>query len=266
MKKYKVIHAPVMSFYSTNFYRDVGFYWKGTGFAYLILLLIICWIPNFIKYQIFISNYIKNKAPIIISQIPEIQIISGETHVDVTQPYKIIDPDSKDVMVVIDTTGQSDSLKKAFARVTLTRTELFLKKNDIETRSFSLKKIGQLFIDQPKVTYWVAAFLKYSAIVFYPFAVIGSFLFRIVQLLIYATIGLLFAKWVETDQSFLTLLRLSVIAITPVIIINTGISVADIKIPMHSLLNFIFAMAYLYMGVKAVSSQGGTQINQVDSL
>jgi hypothetical protein len=32
MKKFSIIHLPLMSFFSEALYRDVGLHWKGTGF------------------------------------------------------------------------------------------------------------------------------------------------------------------------------------------------------------------------------------------
>jgi hypothetical protein len=248
-----MFQAPVMAFFSPGFYRDVGLHCKGTGFLYLLLLLVICWLPGFISFQLSVAGYLRNKAPALISQIPPIRIIKGEAFVDVTQPYKIIDPDSGVVLALIDTTGNTVSLEGTEARALLTRTEAIFKESDVETRSFSFKKIEHFTVDQERVTGWLTVFRRYGAVAFFALAVIGSFAFRIVQLLIYAAIGLLFAKWCKTSESYLVLLRLSVMAVTPVVIVGTVIGIAGIKIPLQDLLYFIVAMAYLFLGVKAVA-------------
>jgi hypothetical protein len=261
-----MFQAPFMAFFSQSFYRDVDLHWKGTGFAYLLLLLAICWIPTFIQFHLSVADYVENKAPALIAQIPPIRIIKGETSVDVAQPHKIIDPDSRMVLALIDTTGNTVSLEGTEARVLLTRTEVIYRKSDVETRSFRLEKIENFFLDQQKMQGWLTVFRKYVAVVSYPFAVIGSFAYRIVQLLIYASIGILFARWCKTGRPYLTLLRLSVMAVTPVIIVSTVFGIAGVKLPFQGLLYFLAAMAYLYYGINAVSHQDVARLKQNESL
>jgi Protein of unknown function (DUF1189) len=265
VKRYRFFQAPIMAFFSPNFYRDVSLNWKGTGFAYLLLLLAICWVPTFIQFQLSVANYVENKAPAIISQIPPIRIIKGEASADVTQPYKIIDPDSGKVLVLIDTIGKTVSREKIESIALLTKTEAIIKKSDVETRIFSLKKIELFVLDKQKVSSWLKMFRNYGALILFPFFVIVSFVFRILQLLIYAVIGLLFTKICKTKHSYQTLLRLSVMAITPAIIISTVVEIAAIKIPLQSLLYFIAAMGYLFFGVKVVSHKEKAPIKEDDN-
>ena len=94
MRQYGMFHAPFMSFFSQSFYRDVDMHWKGTGFAYLLLMLTICWIPTIIQFHHSVGDYVENDAPALIEQLPTITIVKGEASVDVAQPYEITDPDS----------------------------------------------------------------------------------------------------------------------------------------------------------------------------
>jgi len=258
-----MFQAPIMAFFSPSFYRDVGLHWRGTGFAYLLLLLAICWVPTFVEFHLSVSDYIENKAPALISQIPPIRIIKGEASVDVTQPHQIIYPDTGVVLAIIDTTGKTVLLERNQAFVLLTKTEVIFKRSEIETKSFSLRNIEHFTLDQQGVSAWLTLFRNYSAVVFFPFAVIGSFAFRIVQVLLYAVIGLLFAKLCGTSKSYQTLLRLSVMAVTPVIIAKTILQIASVKIPLQGLLFFIVAMVYLFLGVKAVSRSEETSVGEV---
>jgi hypothetical protein len=265
MKQYGMFHAPYMSFFSQSFYRDVDRHWKGTGFAYLLLLLTICWIPGIIQLHVSFGNYAENEAPALIKQLPTITIVKGEASVDVAQPYEIIDPDSDKVIALIDTTGKTASLEGTDARVLLTKTEVIYKKNAIETRNYSLQDIEAFVLDQETVTGWLAILRKYIAVVSFPFAVLGSFAFRVVQALIYAAIGILFCRMCKTDRPYMTLIRLSVMAITPVIIVSTVLDMIGVKIPFHGLVYFLAAMSYLYFAVYAASRQDITPETQSTS-
>ena len=116
MKKYSIIHVPVLSFFSKALYRDVAVHWKtGLCFAYLLLLLAICLIPTAIETNAIFSGLIENQAPAIVKQVPEITITDGKASIAEPQPYYIKAPDSDDNLAVIDTTGSITSLEDADA-------------------------------------------------------------------------------------------------------------------------------------------------------
>jgi hypothetical protein len=77
MKRYSIFQIPVLSFFSKNIYRYVASDWKGTGFAYLLLLLLICWIVTLIKVHVQVGDYIDNVASQVISQVPVISVSGG---------------------------------------------------------------------------------------------------------------------------------------------------------------------------------------------
>jgi len=261
MKQYSIFQAPILSFFSKDLYRDVGLHWKGTGFVYLLLLLTLCSIPGIIQFHFSVTNYIDNKAPSIISQVPRITIVRGEASTDVSHPHSIMDPDSGKVLVLIDTTGETTSLAGTEAKVLVTKTEAIIKKSEIETRTFSFTMVDYFAVDQQRVAGWFRTFRTYAAVVLLPFAVFGLFILRIMELLIYAAIGLLFAAWCKTKLSYKSLLRLSAMAVTPGIIASTVLIIIDVKVPFANLLYFLVPMGYLFLGVKATGE--GSELNMV---
>ncbi len=255
MKRYTLFQAPIMAFFSRSFYRDVGLNWRGTGFAYLFLLLAICWALVSAQIHFSIVELVETKAPGIAPQIPRITIIKGEASVDVAQPYKIMNPESGKVLAFIDTTGKMFSLEGTDARVLMTRTGVIYKKNDGKITESEFKWVKHFTLDQQKISEWLRMFRNYGAVVIFFIGVMGSFVFRIVQTLLYAAIGLLFARGYKTRPAYQTLLRISVMAITPVIIVNTISEMARVTIPLEGVFYSIAAMVYLLLGVKAVSDQ-----------
>ena len=77
-------------------------------------------------------------------------------------------------------------------------------------------------------------------------------MYRIVQALIYAAIGLLFASFCKTTLSYAALIRLAVAAVTPCIIVGTILSFTDTSIP--AFLYLVAALVYLFFAVKSISS------------
>lgn len=257
MKKFSIIHVPLLSFFSRELYRDVGLNWKGVGFGYLFLLLAICTVPGMFKLQKGLSNFIDEQSPQFINQVPKITIEKGEVHIDEPQPYYITVPDSNKIVAIIDTTGQIQSLDNTDAFVLLTKTKLLSRQSKTEVRTYDLTSVQHFVLEQSTITKWLDIGKKVLVPMLYPFALLGSFIFRMIQSLIYAAIGLAFAGWCKTKLSYSALVRLVVTAVTPCIIVRTVFEYASVKLPLAGLWFFLAAMVFLLYGVKACSQITG---------
>jgi hypothetical protein len=258
MKKYSIFHIPVMSFYWADLYRDVGLNWKGTNFGYLVLLLAVCWIPIMIRMHRGISNFVKEEAPAIVEQVPAITITEGEVSADVAQPYYITAPESNDVLAVIDTTGAITRLHDANAMCLLTKTELIFHQGEHEVRTHDLSHIDSFSVDSERIMGWLRMIGKLLVPASYPFAVLFSYAYRIIQALIYALIGTLFASICHVKLSYDALLRLAVVAVTPCVIAGTIISLTGAHIP--ALVYLIAALGYLFYGVRSCGHMPADEI------
>ena len=253
VKKFSIIHVPVLSFFSKELYRDVALHWKGVNFLYLLLLLAVCWILVMVKVQIGFANFVNNKAAAIVEQVPEITITDGKVSISEPQPYYIIDPESDDVLIIIDTTGQIESLEETEAFCLLTEDEVISRESEFETRAFDLSNVKEFVVDSERITNWLHTGRKILVVIMYPFALIGSYLFRIIQSLIYAVIGLLFASCCKTRLSYAALLRLTVVAMTPCLLAKTIFVLADVRLPYQKLIFLVVTLSCLYFAVKTNS-------------
>lgn len=255
MKKFSIIHIPALSFFSAELYRDIGLNWKGVGYGYLFLLLVICTIPKMFTLHRNLSAFIDKESPKFVNQIPKITIEKGKVHIDEQQPYYIIIPDSNKVAAIIDTTGQIQSLDNTDAFVLLTKNKLLSRESETEVRIYDLSKAQHFVLEQSTIVRWLDVLKKLLTPLLYPFVLAGSFAFRIIQSLIYAAIGLAFASWCKTKLSYPALIRLAVTAVTPCIIVRTIFECASAKIPFAGLWFFLAAMLFLLYGVKACSTE-----------
>lgn len=253
MKRYSIFHVPVWSFFSKALYQDVCHRWKGTGFAYLLLLLAVCWIPPMIRVHIEFARFAENEAQRIIAQVPAFSIDHGKLSLSEPQPYRIVNPDTEETLVVIDTTGKTASLADANAKGLVTATQATFQKSAVETRTFSFREVEHFALNQDTIRHWLAIVERFLALGLYPFAVIGAFIGRMLQVLIYAAIGLLFASWCKSARTYLQLVRLTVVAVTPCILIKTMLGTAQVHVPSAGLLFFLCAMGFLFFGVKAAA-------------
>ena len=250
-KRYSMMHVPVLSFFSKDLYRDVGLNWKGVNFLYLLILLVVCHIPTAYMANVYFSNFVKNDAPAFVEQVPAIRIVDGELSIEEPQPYYITEPESGDVLAIIDTTGTIESLKDTEALVLVTETEIIWQKDQFQTQTFDLAPVEEFALDSDRIMGWLRVAGKYVGIVLYPLGLSSSYIYRIIQALIYAAIGLIFASSCKAVLSYATLIRLAVVAVTPCIITGTILDLASVSLP--PLLYLAAAMVYLYIGVKSVS-------------
>ncbi len=255
MKRFSIIHPIYMSFYSRELYRDVARNWGGGVFAYLFVLLALCWIPSTGKIKSDISGFINYEMPKVINQLPAITISDGQATVDADMPYTITDPDTGKPLVILDTTGTTTSLNGSDAVVLLTKDRLIAKRNEAETRIYELSEFGNALINQDLVNGWAATFDKWFFIIIYPFVLFFSYIFRMLQALVYALIGMLYDRSMNTRLGYMALVRLAAVAVTPAIIINTVRFTAGWDVPGWTFISFMVAMGYLYFGVMA-NAQG----------
>jgi hypothetical protein len=252
MKKFSIIHLPVLSFFSKDLYRDVGLNWKGICFGYLLLLMVICWIPIMVRIHTRFSAFVNNQAPPFIDQVPEITITEGQVSIKEPQPYFLRVPDNNQIIAVIDTTGSIESPADANAFFLLTDNSI-ITHSDFETRTIDLSQIENFTMDSATIKSWLNTAKKYLVIILYPLALIGSYVYRIIQALIYAAVGLLFASSCKVSLSYGALLRLAVTAMTPCIIIKTVSALIGFIFPCIGIFYILIILAYLYFGVYACS-------------
>jgi hypothetical protein len=250
MKRYSIFHPLVLAFFSKSLYRDVAKHWRGTGLLYIFVILALVWIPTIIKGQLGMSRWVEGDSKELTKQIPAITISKGQVSTDVATPYFIKDLKTGTDIAIIDTSGTYNSLDKTDAKLLLTKSKMIMSKSATETQTYDLSGVQSFYVDRARVENWLAAARRWFVPVLYPLAVIFSFIFRAIQILIYALIGLLFANMLHAKLSYKTLMRLSAIAITPVLVLNLLFEFVPIRIPWWFLLGIVIALGYLFFAVK----------------
>lgn len=240
-----------MSFFSKSLYQDVRKNWYGNGFLYLLLLTAIIIIPMMVKMHLGLADFMTNDAPKFTQQIPDITIKNGQVSTPEEKKYVITDPDSGEPFAVIDTTGETKALEPGTYAL-LTKDKLIMQKDETETRIYDLTEIEDFTLNQANITKWSNLLKTWTSLALYPFILLGIFIVYIIQALIYGLAGIIITKILKTPPvHYQALVRLSVIAMTPVIIVNTIIDMVAIKVPYLSLISVIATLAYLTFGILA---------------
>ena len=202
-----------------------------------------------VKFQSMVSDFVGNEAPKVVEQVPTLTIVDGKASIEEPQPYRIMDPDTGKPLVVIDTTGEITSLSDTVAIALVTETYVEIRKSTVETRTIRFDEIKSFTLDQATINTCLGMIGALASPVLYLFAVLGAFVYRIVQMLVYALVGMLFAACLGSKRSYASLLRLSAVAVTPCILVNTVLGLANVHIPLPGLWYLLGALAYLFFGV-----------------
>ncbi len=250
MRRYSILHVPLLAFYSKPLYQDVRRFWRGANVLYLLLLLAVCWLPSMIVLHAGLSRFAARVAPPIIAQMPPITIRNGEASVQGQQPCIIKDPESDKPIAIIDTTGEITSLEGTGAAVLLTRTKVVTAEREHQTRTFELSGVNDFYVDSHVLTKWLTLAKRWLVIVLYPCALLMSYAYRLLQAVIYAAVGMLFARSLHANMTYQASMRLAIVATTPAIILDTIVELAGLRIPFWWPICLLIAMSYLYFGVK----------------
>ncbi|HEX3314644.1 MAG TPA: hypothetical protein VHR72_07110, partial [Gemmataceae bacterium] len=89
MRRYGRIQGLVLSLGWADFYRDVAKNWRGIGLLYLLLAIMLTWIPILAKWQMAVGHFMHEELPKKLTEIPEVSIKGGKVSSPAPQPLVI---------------------------------------------------------------------------------------------------------------------------------------------------------------------------------
>lgn len=261
MKKSNLFLAIPRAFYSPNLYREVAQSWHGRSFLYLLILVLICWIVTATALTIRTNKGIYNISQEISQiKIPVIHFKHGIASTTGKKAFHIVAPNSKKSIIIIDTKNTIHNFHKIPGYILIQKHAFFIKDpNQHKITQYYYPKqltgtIGptqiQNFITKSKK--WIIPIL-FIAILLIGFCI--SYTYRVIQILIYALIGMLFSWVLRRKLYYEALMNLAIICITPAMIFGTIFTVFNIYIPYLYLAYFLISMVYLVFAIKANPKQ-----------
>jgi hypothetical protein len=231
----RIVAIVLAPFFSRGLYRDVARNWRGIGALYLLLLLAVTWAAVMVKLHISVTTSARDEFPKFANDIPPITIKDAWFHRRSTSrtrsrtktregswPCSI--PPARSPRWTTRRHRSPDAEQAALPQV-----------NRNQTETTDLSQVKSFYLDRERVVSWVNTGAKWLAPGLYIPAVLGSLAFRLVQALIYGAIGLALASMFDVRLSFAAAMRLAVIAVTPVILLDTIFSLTGIDIPFWTL-------------------------------
>jgi len=252
-KKYNSLTA-LFVFFLPGLWRDVGQRWWGIGLIYMFLLMLITWVPPFFRGHGFLTKSIAEDAPKLTSQIPTITLNNGDISIDRPEPYTITDPESGQPLVVFDTSGDTAEPPSNFPSVLVTKHGFSIRKSPTEIQTEDLSQVKGLHqYSASDVQGWLDKSVQAWWSVGYPATIAFTWLWRLVLMVVLALIGLAFASGTKAPLTFAGLMRLSAIAMTPVVLIDTVTWTMWYPITGCGwwIIGFIIDLLMLFLAVKA---------------
>jgi hypothetical protein len=220
-KKYNSFTA-LFVFFLPDLWRDVGQRWWGIGLTYLLLLMALTWLPPFFKWHAGLAGFVAVEAPKMTTQVPTVTLNNGDISIDRPEPYTITDTETGKPLVVFDTTGGTTEPPLSVPSVLVTKHGFSMRKSASEIQVQDLSQVkGVHQLNGNDVQGWLNTGVGAWWPVGYPAMTILSLLWRIFLTLIFATIGLAFASGMRAPLTYAALLRLSAVAMTPVVLLDT---------------------------------------------
>ena len=255
--RYSLLHPLVLSFYSSDLYKEAAAAWRARAFVYLFLLLALCWLPTALKLNQSLAEYVETEMPGVAAGIPTITISHGEVFIDARQPHVIHDPSSGQELAILDTTGHVTSLDGLEARLLLTKTTLVYAKSQYETRSWDLSGVEDFVLDEELVLWFFGLLSSWLVVLLYPLAVVASYIFRLALVLFYGAIGLLLNNVLKTKVAFPDLCALAIIAMTPGLVVEVALDLSEKELPFSFLLFLLVTIGFLAFGIRSVAGARG---------
>ncbi len=254
MIRYNYFQALVMSFYSKDLYRDVKENWGGHAILYLLLLLAITWLPITYFMQKGINDHFPGVLDVVFGQMPEVNIKNGIVQTPENRPYFFTDPDNKQIFGIIDTSGKFNTIDKSKAVILVTKNQFITSNNHNEVKTYNISPSLNLHIVPDVYKKTLAEWFRWVWVLIFPLFIIFSFVWRLLQGLFYAIFGKIFAVISGQDIGYLKIFVLTLISITPTIILQTILGIFNISFPFQWFFNFVLAIGYLIFAIRSTYS------------
>lgn len=278
MRRYSFLKSLSLSFYSKWLYRDVAMNWKGFGWRYLIVIVVLgaLAVTSIGMYHLShlrfttetiaitdnssVADRISGFISQMVQKMPVITLQEGKAKTAEKQPYNITYPGSETVAVVIDTNRVEASFgtQPETVRMMVTQTDLLLRE-DMGSDTIVLPLadlVPGAVIDQPQ---WLALLeagrdllMNGMMLIFFPSLAAIWLVLLVVRCLLYGLIGMFFVEMLKVKGLvYKDVVRLAVIASIPMTVFYIlRLAIPSLYVvPMLGVISFLAGLGYLYFAI-----------------
>lgn len=230
---------------SVRFYQELATRRLSEGVKYFALLILFVAVTLSIRFTAEVFKGLSEFETWSKAYLPEITIEKGTVSVNSPQPWK---KEVGDFVVVIDTTGETQTIESHTRGLLLTRNSLILK-SPYETRQYDLSKVDSFRLDAQTV----ARIRKIGRWVLPPLSAIFLFIDlarKIFPLVVFFSVISLLANWfAKRNLSYGTLLAIGMYATTPPLLLFACVALLGIEV---RFLGMVYLSSYAALLVAAI--------------
>lgn len=232
-----------------KFYRRIKDNKFSKSFIYLLLLFLIIYSINGTKAFILTRMVMDELAVDLSVNVPEFKLENGEFIFEGNMPYYI--SSSTNEAFIIDTTGQvtESALKDVGVGMLITKDKVYIKRSEIETRSFSLTELKGITLTKADILDFLPK-LSWIVFIFIVFGFIFVLSWKLLNAVILALLGLAANSILKSKLKFNNLLNISIYALTLPMLIQLAINLYGYPLPNFWLIYWGISLLYVVLAVK----------------
>lgn len=256
---YSIFKAPVLSFYSKDFYRATALEGKGSGMLYLLVAVLVANALSVASgYFHLVASIESAEVAAIVEKLPDINVTDGKMRTNKPNPYLMTfkNPQTKEeTKIMFDTSGQTTKPPED-VKLLLTQDNVIFQ--DQEEPITWTKVTGGSNFDlaassiKPalkQVALWILAF---GALVFG----FVAWIFHIILVMIYGLVGLVMD---QRKLGYKTAMRMSCVAITPTIVLSTLFFLLFATPELWPVITIPISIGFLYFGYSAANKTANVE-------
>ncbi len=243
--------AVFKSCFDFSFYKSIKNqnFWRSLGYLSMLMLIAAIVISTAANY--YLHSIVVEAQGLFDKDFPNITIKKGIVSIDANQPFIY---ENTEIHFILDPKIEAAPLQNTENKTLLLVGKNFIafrEKNEIETNVYDLSKIDDLHITKEtakKITnifYWIIAPIILIVIF------LGFLLFRLLQILLFSLIGLIFNKILKANLTYQNIINICTFSITGPILISMLMDFAGLagRIPYLLYFHLIYAV-YIFLAIK----------------
>lgn len=244
MKIPSIIKAFPYSFFSKKQYIEVLGNWQGFGFRYVFILSFIITIISSLSLQKLFNNYLDLYIIPIVSQLK-----TNPQTIHPLESYYLRDPQSGKVIALVDPTGKS--FDQQAAPITFNHQMIQIKDENGRktTVQFQWAGFNNSDINRDNILSWIHTLKRYFLLILFPPLMLLTIALYLIKSSLFAVIALLISKLQRLFLGYQECLRLTVVAMTPALLLKAITSYFSLQIPPSCWV--IITLFYIYFGQQA---------------
>lgn len=251
---------------SYNTFKDIK---TATAFSFIGLVLLLVILLYALDLSFTVIKVVDNLADFYKANLPVIVVKDGKAAVqkEIKMPLEVnYENPWGNIPIIVDTTGVVKNLEKREQGILITETDVFLKLKDGKMETIPLSKSGnsELTIDENYIRDFKKGFFSNLFPVIIVFWYLARGVVLLVQILIFALIGMYICRFSNIELKFNQMINLCIYASVPALIVLMILDItgafrimvrmvppAAVTLSKLGLYYFTFFM-YMYLGIERI--------------